>query len=128
MSTRYEGVGASSAGTGWESPGAAIGDDTLERGQYALVINYDEVFYIQGTPDELRAFLVRLDERLQNIEAHSTGPVGYGDVTTDEDGDYRCPRCEMYWSPQDQGDLFSLLTEVKAHLDLHNPQVAPVLQ
>lgn len=125
MSTRYEGASAIYASTGWQRPGTNIGDDTLIAGNYALTINYDEVFYIQGTPDELRTFLVRLDAQLQKIEAHSQGPVTYADVTTDDEGDYTCPRCETYWSPRDQGDLATLLDGISTHLDTHNPLIVP---
>lgn len=122
MSTRYEGAGADTD-VDWEKPGDEIGELTLPPGNYALTICYDEVFYIQGTPEELRRFMVRFDEQLQAIEAHSQEPLGYGDIRTDEEGDYICPRCDTYWSPRDQGDLFSLVAEVKAHIDDKHPAV-----
>lgn len=73
MSTRYEAAGAESSTTGWAVPGAIVGNDTLPPGQYALMIDHDEVFYIQGNPAQLRDFMVRLDLELQDIEAHAEG-------------------------------------------------------
>jgi hypothetical protein len=73
MSTRYEGAAAVDTTAEWERPGARIGDESLEPGQYALVLGYDEVFYLVGNPRQLRDFMVRLDANLQEIEAHAEG-------------------------------------------------------
>jgi hypothetical protein len=122
MSTRYEGADAT-ASVDWEKPGAEIGEDKLGPGTYALVIDYGEVFYIQGSAKDLRRFMVRLDEQLQQIEAHELGPVSFSDITVDEDGDYGCPRCETYFSPRDQEDLNALVLEVTRHIETHAPVV-----
>ena len=37
--------------------GEEIGDEVVPDGQIALCINYDEVFYIQGTASEVRELL-----------------------------------------------------------------------
>jgi hypothetical protein len=116
MSVRYEGADAREAGTGWEEPGTEIGEDTLAPGQYALTINYDEVFYISGSPKGLRDFMVRLDEQLQEIEAHAAKPLALADYKIDDDGEYACPRCDEYFAPANYDDLAKLVAEVGSHI------------
>jgi hypothetical protein len=76
VSIRYEGASASSTTLSAMSPGSAIGEDELEPGQYALVIGYDEVFYVQGTPDELHRFAERVMRQVERMERHAGEVAG----------------------------------------------------
>jgi len=122
MSVRYEGADARTASAGWEEPGTEIGDDTLGPGQYALTIGYDEVFYISGSPKGLRDFMVRLDEQLQEIEAHAAKPLALADYKVDEDGDYACPRCDEFFTPPNYDGLAGLVAAVGAHILTHDAE------
>lgn len=57
MSTRYEGAGAEDVRVTIFPAGEEVGMDVIPEGQLGLILNYDEVFYIQGTPDQLRKLL-----------------------------------------------------------------------
>ena len=57
MSTRYEGAGAKDTRITIHTAGEEIGDDVVPEGQIALAFNYDEVFYLQGKPHEVRELL-----------------------------------------------------------------------
>lgn len=60
MSVRYEGAYAAHTSVEVVGEGAEIGeDDPLPEGQAAVVLSYDEVFYLVGTPTELRKLLTR---------------------------------------------------------------------
>jgi hypothetical protein len=66
VTTRYEGAGARDVTITILKAGEEIGVDVVPEGQVALCFNYDEVFYIQGTVDEVRRVLTtaRMDLRL----------------------------------------------------------------
>jgi hypothetical protein len=53
MTTRFEGAAAGDVSFTILRAGEEIGVDVVPEGQIALCFNYDEVFYIQGTPEEL---------------------------------------------------------------------------
>lgn len=57
MTTRYEGAGAGSVRITVVGPGEEIGADVVPEGQMALAFSYDEVFYVQGTREELSRLL-----------------------------------------------------------------------
>ena len=57
MSVRYEGAGARDVGVSVLQAGEEIGEDIVPEGQIALCFWYDEVFYIVGTPEELKALM-----------------------------------------------------------------------
>lgn len=62
MTTRYEGAGAKDTRITVIPAGEEIGDDVVPEGQIALAFSYDEVFYLQGTPQQVRELLeVALD-------------------------------------------------------------------
>lgn len=67
MSVRYEGAPATS-GITMAISGRQVGDDIVPDGQVALIINYDEVFYIQGTVEQVRDFITRADKALRRVE------------------------------------------------------------
>jgi hypothetical protein len=64
MSTRFEGAGATGVHFTVIPGGEEIGDDEVPEGQIALAFNYDEVFYIQGTPEEIGTLLTRAQTAL----------------------------------------------------------------
>lgn len=66
MSVRYEGADARYTSTYIAKAGEEIGEDTVPEGKVALVMSYDEVFYLVGTVEEIRRFLTgaRMDLRL----------------------------------------------------------------
>lgn len=57
MSTRYEGAGATDVRVTVYPAGEEIGEDIIPEGQLGLILSYDEVFYVQGTAEELRKLL-----------------------------------------------------------------------
>jgi tagatose-1,6-bisphosphate aldolase len=71
MSIRYEGAPATSSITVATS-GREVGDDIIPDGEVALIINYDEVFYVQGTVEQLRDFITRADKALRRVEESQT--------------------------------------------------------
>jgi hypothetical protein len=124
VSTRYEGADAKSVSLDWEKPGAEIGQDQLAPGQYALTIGYGEMFYITGTPEELRDLITGLDiEVVAKIEAHAAKPLTLEDFEPDEDGIYCCPRCETGFEPRDYEDLAGLIASVTLHIETDHPVV-----
>lgn len=68
MTTRYEGAGAKDTTITIHQAGEEIGADVVPEGEIALAFNYDEVFYLQGTPDEVRRVLSTARMRLREIE------------------------------------------------------------
>jgi hypothetical protein len=67
MSTRYEGAGAKDTRITIHQAGEEIGDDVVPEGQVALAFNYDEVFYIQGTPAEVKALLTKAKLTVESV-------------------------------------------------------------
>jgi hypothetical protein len=67
MSTRYEGAGAKDARITVHMPKTLLGEDIIPEGQIALAFNYDEVFYLQGTPAEVRALLIKAERSVESI-------------------------------------------------------------
>lgn len=65
MTTRFEGAGAKDTSITIHKAGEEIGADVVPEGKIALAFNYDEVFYVQGTPDEVGALLVDALARLE---------------------------------------------------------------
>jgi hypothetical protein len=120
MSVRYEGAGGD-AGTGWRAPGEQLGEDKLPAGQYALVIEYDEVFYIQDTPERLRNFMIRLDEQLQSIENHQDRPLILEDFVADEENDFVCRKCDAFFSPREYISLPSMVRVIEKHIADDHP-------
>lgn len=57
MSVRYEGADARYAAVYIEPAGTEIGEDVVREGNVALVIEYDEVFYVEGHPNIVRRLL-----------------------------------------------------------------------
>lgn len=68
MSARYEGAGAADVQVTILKAGEEIGQDVVPEGQVALVFNYDEVFYVQGTMADLWSLLERARWQLQHLE------------------------------------------------------------
>lgn len=66
MSTRFEGAGAMDVKVTIAKAGEEIGEDVVPEGQVALVFNYDEVFYIQGTVADLWSLLDRARWQLKH--------------------------------------------------------------
>jgi hypothetical protein len=67
MSTRYEGAGARDVMVTIVKAGKEIGDDVVPEGQIALCFNYDEVFYLQGTPREVSELLTRAERAVESL-------------------------------------------------------------
>jgi hypothetical protein len=67
MSTRYEGAGAKDTRITIHKAGEEIGDDVVDEGQIALAFNYDEVFYLQGTPREVMELLTKAERALESV-------------------------------------------------------------
>ena len=67
MTTKYEGSGATSTRITIHAGGEEIGYDEVPEGHIALAFNYDEVFYVQGTPDEVHKLLV---EAIVKVDSH----------------------------------------------------------
>lgn len=64
MTTRYEGADAKDTRITIIPAGGEIGVDVVPEGQVALCFNYDEVFYLQGTPREVRRVLTDASMKL----------------------------------------------------------------
>lgn len=75
MTTRYEGAGATDTSVTVLGAGEEIGVDVVPEGQIALCFNYDEVFYIQGTPEEVGRALGRARMALA-LHAEKERPTG----------------------------------------------------
>lgn len=67
MTTRYEGAGAKDTRITIHMPETPLGDDVLPEGQIALAFNYDEVFYIQGTPGEVAELIGKAERLLESV-------------------------------------------------------------
>jgi hypothetical protein len=65
MTTRFEGAGATSTSITIHQAGEEIGEDVVPEGQIALAFNYDEVFYLQGTPAEIGTLLTGAQAALE---------------------------------------------------------------
>jgi hypothetical protein len=57
VTVRYEGADARHTFPEVLSEGEEIGEDRVPPGQIALAFSYDEVFYLQGTPEQVRRLL-----------------------------------------------------------------------
>lgn len=68
MSVRYEGAGARGTSVSITPGGEELGDDVVPEGQMALVFSYDEVFYIQGTAEQLRRLLQRALDKINKAD------------------------------------------------------------
>ena len=71
MTVRYEGAPATASIT-VAAGGRQVGDEIVPDDQVALIINYDEVFYIQGTVEQVRDFITRADKALRRVEESRT--------------------------------------------------------
>jgi hypothetical protein len=71
MTVRYEGAGAKDVTVTVLKAGAEVGVDVVPEGQIALCLNYDEVFYIQGTIADVFYVLDRARWELRKIEEES---------------------------------------------------------
>jgi hypothetical protein len=126
MSTHYEGCDAD-ATVGWDKPGTGIGEDQLAPGQYALVISYDEVFYVTGTPDQLVGFAERMLRQAQAAKSDAQGPLHRRDFYRDEDHDFVCPRDGDVFSPGNYDDVAELVQAIDMHiLANHSPAAVQV--
>ena len=67
MSVRYEGADAAHSIVYVEGAGTEIGEDVVGEGNVALVIEYDEVFYLEGDPTIVRRLLMSALGDLNNI-------------------------------------------------------------
>lgn len=67
MTTRYEGAGAKDVRITVLKAGEEIGVDVVPEGQIALCFNYDEVFYLQGTPAEVMTLITKADRALESV-------------------------------------------------------------
>lgn len=65
MSIRYEGAYAKDVQIEAFRPGKRIGEDVMTK--ESLVINYDEVFYLEGTKTELLEMLARATAAVQSL-------------------------------------------------------------
>jgi len=64
MSVRYEGAYAKDTTVSVAQAGEIVGQDEMPEGQIALLLSYDEVFYIQGTRSEVLDVLIDALERV----------------------------------------------------------------
>lgn len=69
MSVRYEGAAARDVGVGVLRAGEEIGDDIVPEGQMAVVFNYDEVFYLVGTAEDLSQVLGAARSLVRYVES-----------------------------------------------------------
>lgn len=120
MTTRHEGITAARAGTGWRAPGEQLGEQVFPAGEYALVVEHGNVFYVQGTPEQLRKFMVRLDEKLQAIESHNDRPLILEDFVADEESDFVCRKCQGVFSPKEYTSLPSMVRIIEKHIEEEN--------
>lgn len=67
MTVRYEGAGAKDTRITVHKAGEEIGEDEVPEGQIALAFNYDEVFYLQGTPWEITELLYRAQRAVDDV-------------------------------------------------------------
>ena len=67
MTVRYEGAGAKGTTITIHTAGEEIGDDVVPEGEIALAFNYDEVFYLQGTAEDLHYVLDVAKNRLGKV-------------------------------------------------------------
>lgn len=116
MSTRYEGGSATEVSIEWEAPGAEIGRERLDPGQYAITIGYGEVFYITGTADQLVTFAEEVLAEAQAAKSHHLGPLTRSDFYLDEDHDYICPRCGQPFSPSHHDNPGALVDAIDKHI------------
>lgn len=68
MTTRFEGAGARDVRVSIIKAGEEIGADVVPEGQIALAFSYDEVFYIQGTTEDVWFVLDSARQRLRKLE------------------------------------------------------------
>ena len=68
MATRYEGAGAKDVRITILQAGEELGQDVVPEGQIALCFNYDEVFYLQGTMEDVFWVLDRARHKLLQEE------------------------------------------------------------
>lgn len=67
MSVRFEGAHAKYLNVSHVTGGEVLGEDVVAEGQYALVLGYDEVFYIEGTKEELQAAVNRMQAEVDRM-------------------------------------------------------------
>lgn len=67
MSVRFSGFDADYTNLSIVPAGTVLGEDTVPAGLVALVMDGDEVTYMEGTPDQIRK---RLQWALDALNAH----------------------------------------------------------
>ena len=65
MSVRYEGAAAEWTHITIHPAGTELADDEISEGNVAVAFNYDEVFYIVGTPEKVQELLEVALDRLK---------------------------------------------------------------
>lgn len=122
MSTRFEGCDAATAGVTLDGPGSEIGEDRVPPGMYAISISYDEVFYIQGSPDALVTFAERVTREAAAAKADSQRKLVVADFAWDpEDHAYVCPRCEDGIIEAGEYDnAYQLMGAIQEHILAHD--------
>jgi len=65
MSTRYEGAAAEWTHITVHPAGTELADDEVSEGNVAVAFNYDEVFYVVGTPEDVRSLLQAALDKLK---------------------------------------------------------------
>ena len=119
MGTRWEAVEAKYSGVDWHTPLEEIENwGMMDPGQYGISVG-DGVM-IHGTADELVDWAESVLEHAKKAQAHAAKPLGREDFEPDEDGDYRCPRCEVAFQPVGYSDLREMLRAIDAHREEHN--------
>lgn len=83
MSTRFEGAGARDVRFSVLQAGDRVGVDVIPDGQIALCFNYDEVFYLQGTPREVIMALEAARDMVAASEPHYPEHEKLAEVATE---------------------------------------------
>jgi len=124
MTTHYETADAERVSITLDTPLNEIGEDHLGPGEYALTVDYGEVFYIKGTPATLTNVARMFTLCAERAVAHSQAPLQPNDFEWDaDDSMYVCPRCEDgMFEPPAYDDYQGLMDAIAAHITEHEKQ------
>lgn len=127
MSTDVQTVNAIDAGIERYFPLAELPDGTeIAPGNYALGISTGSGgFYITGTPHELDAWVIDARKLADEILAFDLEPLRLSDFKPDEDGDFQCPRCDVFFEVGEFGDFAELASAIDDHAASHQPPPPP---
>lgn len=121
MSTRYEGADADAVSVDMLRPLERVGEYELKPGEYGVQLNYDEVFYITGSPADIVNIGEQIAELGHKAQGEQKQPLTLDSIVPDIDGDWACPRCDKFWPRSDEHASFgAILRAIQQHIDEHN--------